>query len=111
MKLLLFDDKIVVKHKKVKRYLIGKDFEIMDKKLVNLYVPAVQQAFDLYVPTELDIHTLINLLSKGVEELCGGKFVPSSQELLTMKQPDMLFDPMRSLSDYGVEDGAQLILF
>jgi len=84
---------------------------LTEKKLLNLYVPAVQQAFDLFAPVDVDIRTLTGLLAKGVAEICGGRFLPSGQELLTMKNPDTLFDPIKKLEDYGVEDGAQLILF
>lgn len=82
----------------------------MDKKLVSLYVPAVQERFDLMVPMELEIGMLTSLLTDGVRELCKGRFAPSGQETLSLRQSTALLDPGRTLSDYGVEDGAQLVL-
>lgn len=82
----------------------------MEKRLVGLYVPAVQERFDLLVPADLDIASLTALLTSGVEEMCGGRYTTSHQELLSMQHPDMLLHPQKTLADYGVENGAQFVL-
>lgn len=82
----------------------------MEKKLVGLYVPAAQERFDILVPMDVAIGELAVLVTNGAAELCGGRYVPSREEVLTMRQPDMLLDPEKTLADYGVEDGAQLVL-
>lgn len=78
--------------------------------MIGLHVPAVQERFDLLVPMDVDIGTLTRLLTDGVRELCGGHFSPSCQETLSLRQPDMLLRPDKMLADYGVEDGAQMVL-
>ena len=82
----------------------------MGKNLIGLYVPAVQEHFDLLVPTDLEISELIQLLTNGVCELCEGRFVPSRQETLSLRRSKAPLHPGKTLADYGVEDGAQLIL-
>ena len=82
----------------------------MEKKLIGLYVPAVQERFDLLVPTDLEVAALTGLLVNGVEEICAGRYAPSHQELLSIRYPALLLHPKRTLADYGVEDGAQLVL-
>lgn len=82
----------------------------MEKRLIGLYVPAVQERFDLLAPVDLEIAALTALLARGVEEMCAGRYTPSRQELLSMRHPDMLLHPRKTLSDYGVENGAQLVL-
>lgn len=82
----------------------------MEKKLIGLYVPAVQERFDLLVPMDLEVAALTGLLVNGVEEICAGRYAPSHQELLSMRYPDLLLHPKRTLADYGVADGAQLVL-
>lgn len=82
----------------------------MTKKLIGLYVPAAQERFDILVPTDVEIAALTKLLAKGAVELCEGRFVPSDQEMLSLRQPDLLLHPEKTLADYGVEDGAQLVL-
>jgi len=82
----------------------------MEKRLVGLYVPAVQERFDVLVPADLDIASLTKLLTDGVEEMCEGRYAPSHRELLSLRQPDILLHPRQTLADYGVENGAQLVL-
>ena len=83
----------------------------MRKKLVGLYVPAAQMHFDLLVPTELKIYVLTKLLVNGVAEMSEGRFVPSRKSMLTLRDPDILLHPDRTLSQYNVSDGTQMILF
>lgn len=83
----------------------------MRKTLIGLYVPAVQEHFDLLVPPDLEIGSLTGLLMNGVTELCGGRYTPSEKGMLTLRDPEMLLHPERTLADYGIEDGAQLALF
>jgi len=82
----------------------------MEKKLINLYVPAVQEQFDVFVPPNLDIASLIQLLADGVAESCRGRYMSSHQEMLSLRQPDMLLHPEKTLADYGIEDGARMVL-
>lgn len=82
----------------------------MDKKLVGLRVPAVEESFDILVPMDLNIETLTELLVDGICELCEGRFFPSHQEMLALCQPEMLLSPDKTLADYGLETGAQLVL-
>lgn len=82
----------------------------MEKKLIGLYVPAVQERFDLLVPVDMDIAVLTKLLVDGVEEICAGRYTPSHQEMLSRRHPDILLHPGKKLADYGVENGAQLVL-
>lgn len=82
----------------------------MDKKLVNLFVPAVQTSYDLLMPTNMKIQQLTKLLTDGIAEMCEGRFVISNKEILSQKDPDILFDPQKKLEDYGVDDGAHLVL-
>lgn len=83
----------------------------MRKTLIGLYVPAVQEHFDLLVPPDLEIEALTGLLMTGVAELCEGRYTPAGKGMLTLKNPEMLLHPERTLANYGIEDGAQLVLF
>lgn len=83
----------------------------MKKTLVGLSVPAIQEQFDLFVPVNMDIAELVKLLVEGVGELYSGHYIPSEMNLLTMKEPDLLLQPGKTLEDYGAADGTQLVLF
>lgn len=83
----------------------------MRKTLVGLYVPAAQRHFDLLAPSDLEIGVLTELMLRGVAELCEGWYTRSKTGMLTLREPELLLHPERTLADYGIEDGAQLVLF
>ena len=83
---------------------------MMEKLLICLYVPAIGERFDLFVPRDCDIGTLTKILADGVVQLSDGRFDASGKEMLAMKDPDLLLHPARCLEDYAVRDGAQLVL-
>lgn len=68
------------------------------------------ETFDLLVPTHLILSELTKLLVQGIRELCQGHYVLSGQETLSLRQGAAPLDPARTLADYGVEDGVELIL-
>lgn len=83
----------------------------MNKILVGLTVPAIQERYDLLVPVNIEIAQLMKLLVDGVSEIYSGHYTPSGLSLLTMKNPDILLQPGKTLADYGAADGSQLVLF
>jgi len=82
----------------------------MEKVLVGLYVPAAQERFDLFIPADLEIAALSKLLAEGVAELSNGRYNRSNLEMLLLTAPDILLNPAKTIADYGIRDGAQLVL-
>ncbi len=82
----------------------------MEKILVNVKVPTVSESYDLFVPVDVPIASLTEIIVHGVMDMCGGKYSRSGKEMLMMTEPDVLFDPHRMLMDYGVHSGDKLIL-
>ena len=85
--------------------------ESMRKTLVGLYVPAVQEQYDILLPMDMQVGEITKLLSDGVSELSNQHFVPSGLCMLTLKDPDLLLQPDKTLADYEIRDGAQIVLF
>ena len=82
----------------------------MQKLVLKLYVPSVGEYFDMSAPADLEIAELTAVLAKAAEELYPGRYKSSHQEILIQKSPDRLLDKKRTLSDYGIADGTNLIL-
>ena len=82
----------------------------MEKILVGLFIPAVKLHMDLFVPQNSRIGVLTEILARGVADLSDGRYCVSGYELLSTREPDALLDPALTLADYGIQDGAQLIL-
>ena len=82
----------------------------MNKVLVELFIPAIADHVDVFVPVDIPIQDLTKVIIDGIVELTNGMYVPSHGEHLCMKEPTGILNPMLSLFDYGVIDGAQLYL-
>ena len=82
----------------------------MDKLLISLHVPALNEKFDLFVPAELAIVDLTPVIAKGVAGISNGRYIVTGMELLSGKDDQILFDPHKTLADYSVPDGAELML-
>ena len=83
----------------------------MAKILIGLYVPSIEEKFDLFVPTDLPIGELCTLLANGLEQATDGHYKASGNELLCLVRPDQLLSRAQTLDEYMVENGDQLALF
>lgn len=82
----------------------------MEKILVNLFVPSVQEKYDIFVPSNLEIGVLVSVLANGVQDLCNGRYCQSEKEMLIRLSPDIVLNPHKTLSYYDIKDGARLVL-
>ncbi|MBQ5397826.1 MAG: EsaB/YukD family protein [Ruminococcus sp.] len=82
----------------------------MNKILIKLFVPAANLFFDILAPADLVIEELIKVLANGVNYMSDGAYAPSGGETLSQREPEVLFDPSFTLADYGVHNGAELIM-
>lgn len=82
----------------------------MEKILVSLFVPAVQEKYDLFVPSDLEIGTLSSVLANAIHDLSNGRYSVSEKEMLLRTFPDAVFDPNKTLFEYDIGDGTELIL-
>lgn len=82
----------------------------MNKILIKLYVPAVNQTFDVFVPVDLAVRELIKVLVNGVNYMRDGTYISSQKETLSFRKNEGLLNPSLTLADYGVQNGAELVL-
>lgn len=53
----------------------------MDKILICLQVPAISRSFDVFVPLDMNINELIEVLVKGVIEMSDNSYISSNEEI------------------------------
>lgn len=81
----------------------------MDKILIRLQVPAISRFFDVFVPLDLRIDDLTEILINGVVEMSNNAYIPSNEEKLNLKG-NILLNPQLTLESYGIKDGEKIIL-
>ncbi len=82
----------------------------MEKILVNLYVPSIQEEYDLFAPADLKVGELVGVFALGVQDLSNGHYSISDKERLLRTNPDAVLHPQRSLKECGIKDGTRLIM-
>lgn len=83
----------------------------MNKVLVTLVVPSVEESFDVLIPDFLPIEEVAALLAEAVSDVTQDMYVASGNEILCRRNPDMVLHPKYTLAEYGVEHGECLYLF
>lgn len=82
----------------------------MKKILIRLRVPAAEETYDLFVPTDMQISKIIESAIDGVMNLNDGKFRTTGNEMLMTDGMDYPFNSENTLADYAVHDGDQLTM-
>lgn len=83
----------------------------MDKILVTLAVPSVEETFDVLIPDFLPIKEVVILLAEAVSDVTQNMYAASGCEILCRRNPDMVLHPEHTLAEYGVGHGECLYLF
>ena len=83
----------------------------MDKLLLTIEVPSVEQIFDFTAPKTITPGLMRELLYQVLAELTGGAYIPSGAELLCRREDRKVLPTEVLLEDSGVQMGDHLILF
>ncbi len=82
----------------------------MDKVLVRVYVPFIEEQFDVKIPLNRKIFSIIKLLSKGIYELSDGEFEKSEQHFLYDKLTGTEYNLNDTVKDTNIRNGKEIIL-
>ena len=83
----------------------------MDKLLLTIEVPSVEQIFDFTAPKTITPGLMRELLYQVLAELTGGAYIPSGAELLCRREDRKVLPTEVPLEDSCVQMGDHLILF
>ncbi len=82
----------------------------MDRILVKLYVPMLEEIYDVWLPSTKRIYNIIILLVKAINELNNNCYKPNQIPLLYDKLTAEVYDINLKLKDTNIGNGTELIL-
>lgn len=82
----------------------------MYKVLVRLYVPMLDQQYDVWLPLNKRIYNVILLLVKSINDFSGGYFQPDELPRLYDKNTSQLYSINTTVKDAGIVNGSEIIL-
>ncbi len=83
---------------------------MMNKILVKLYVPIIEEEYDVWIPLNKRVYNVINLLIKAVYEFSGGYYKPNKMPLLYDKLTAKPYELNQSIKEANIRNGSEIIL-
>lgn len=80
------------------------------KLLLNIYIPAIGQQYDILVPDSLRVKNVISLVAGTVEQLSNHLYISSGEECLCSVEKNIRFRTNTALEKYGIQNGDHLVL-
>lgn len=82
----------------------------MNKILVQLYIPMIEEQYDIYIPINKTLHKITNMLQKAVAELTNGGYIIQNNALLYNKTDGKIYNPNLTVKNSGIKNGEKIIL-
>lgn len=82
----------------------------MNKILIVVYIPLIEQEYDIYIPINKKIGTIKNTIIKSIVELSDGNIKNTSDLKLYDKETTNIYDNNIIVKDSGIKNGSKLIL-
>ena len=82
----------------------------MNKVLVKLFVPAIEKEYDVWIPINKKIYNIIELLTKTINELCGGYYKPANMPMLYDKATSRQYDINLNVKENQIKNGTEIIM-
>lgn len=82
----------------------------MNKVLIKLYVPVIEQKYDIWIPTNRKTYKVILLIIKAIYELSGEYYIPTKMPFLWDKVTAIKYDVNLTIKQNNIKNGAELVL-
>ena len=82
----------------------------MNKILIRLYVPSIEETYDLKIPINKKVSEIIVLLIKAIDEIRDGSYKPEQIPCLYSLLTEERIDANLKVRDTSIRNGTELIL-
>ena len=82
----------------------------MDKILIEMYVPAINQSYDIFIPQGSQMFQVLELVKKAVAELSAGRFVPTEETTFCYRETGSIVNINMTVLELGISNGSKLML-
>lgn len=82
----------------------------MNKVLVKLYLPTIGEEYDIWIPLNRRIYTVIKLIVKAINEFTNGEYAPARLPILYDKKTAKPYDINLTIGESTIRNGSEIIL-
>ena len=76
----------------------------MNKILIKLYIPLIEEQYDVWIPLNRKIYTVIKLLVKGANGFSGGYYNPTKMPNLFDKISALPYDVNLTIKEANIKN-------
>jgi len=83
---------------------------MMRRIIAEVHVPIIEEQYDIFIPNNKSIKTVIKLFEKVINELSDGCYQIKPTTLLYNKDTGIPYDPLITVKDANIVNGTKLVL-
>lgn len=81
-----------------------------NKVLIKLYIPEIEEHFDMFIPVNEVIWKVTELISKSLSDLTSFPQDNSKRNLLINRSTSEIYDPNKIIIDTDIRNATELLL-
>lgn len=82
----------------------------MNRVLIKLYVPSIEEQYDIWIPLNKNIYTIITMLTKAINELTNNNYEPLHIPFIYNKVTGEKYDVNAIINNTNIRNGTELVL-
>lgn len=82
----------------------------MDKILVEVYVPVLGTAWDMFIPQEVPMYEVLTMMKKAAADLSAGMFKADENTAVCHREDGTILNINLSVYELGLRNGSKLML-
>ena len=82
----------------------------MEKVIVEIFVPALDASYDVFIPRTAQMHQVLELIKKAVTELSSGRFVATEETAICYRKSGKLININMTVFELNIQNGTKLML-
>lgn len=82
----------------------------MDKFLVEVYVPVLGKAWDMFIPRSMQMYEVLELVKKAVTDLSENSFIADENTAICYREDGTILNINLSVTELGIKNGSKLML-
>ena len=80
------------------------------KVLIKLYVPEIEQKFDMYIPVNKSVGQVLTLLNKAVNSESSDTYPIKESLRLMNKRTSEVYDQTKLIRETDIKNGTELVI-
>lgn len=81
------------------------------KVLIKLFVPEVEQSFEMYIPVNKTVNQVIFLMNKVVNDITLGSYPIKDTIKLINRRSNVQYDLSKLIRDTDIKNGTELVIY